>query len=94
MLDGAMLVWFVLTMMSLLFVAMDIRSTPESPVLKWGFVLLTAYTGPLGAFLYVLGCREPLPGLHGVTWQHAGGRCLARRCIVWRAMAKVSWRVL
>ena len=33
-------------------------------MLKWGFVLLTAYTGPLGAFLYVLGCREPLPGLH------------------------------
>jgi hypothetical protein len=25
---------------------------------------LTAYTGPVGAFLYVLGCREPLPGLH------------------------------
>jgi Domain of unknown function (DUF4396) len=48
----------------LLFVAIDIRSTPESPVLKWGFVLLTAYTGAFGAFLYVLGCREPLPGLH------------------------------
>jgi len=64
MLDGVMLLWFVLTVMSLLFVAIDIRSTPESPVLKWGFVLLTAYTGPLGAFLYVLGCREPLPGLH------------------------------
>jgi hypothetical protein len=44
--------------------AIDIRSTPESPVLKWGFVLLTAYTGVFGAFLYVLGCREPLPGLH------------------------------
>lgn len=42
----------------------DIRTTPASPVLKWGFILLTAYTGPLGAFLYVLGCREPLPGLH------------------------------
>jgi hypothetical protein len=27
-------------------------------------VLLTAYTGVIGAFLYVLGCREPLPGLH------------------------------
>lgn len=64
MLDGVMLLWFVLTVLSLLFVAVDIRSTPESPVLKWGFVLLTAYTGPLGAFLYVLGCREPLPGLH------------------------------
>ena len=33
-------------------------------MLKWGFVLLTAYTGVVGAFLYVLGCREPLPGLH------------------------------
>ena len=44
--------------------AVDIRSTPESPVLKWGFVLLTAYTGVVGAFLYVLGCREPLPGTH------------------------------
>ena len=64
MLDGVMLLWFVLAAASLLFVAMDIRATPESPVLKWGFVLLTAYTGVAGAFLYVLGCREPLTGLH------------------------------
>jgi hypothetical protein len=64
MLDGVMLLWFLLTAAALLFVAVDIRSTPESPVLKWGFVLLTAYTGVIGAFLYVLGCREPLPGLH------------------------------
>jgi len=56
--------WFALTALSVVFVAVDIRKTPESPVLKWGFVLLTAYTGPVGAFLYVLGCREPLPGLH------------------------------
>ena len=64
MLDGVMLLWFLLTAASLLFVAVDIRTTPESPVMKWGFVLLTAYTGVVGAFLYVLGCREPLPGLH------------------------------
>src|SRR5499427_2095522 len=64
MLDGVMLLWFILAALALLFVAIDIRSTPESPVLKWGFVLLTAYTGVFGAFLYVLGCREPLPGLH------------------------------
>ena len=64
MLDGVMLLWFILTTLSLLFVVVDIRITPASPVLKWGFILLTAYTGPLGAFLYVLGCREPLPGLH------------------------------
>jgi hypothetical protein len=64
MLNGVMLLWFALTAMSVVFVAVDIRSSPESPVLKWGVVLLTAYTGPIGAFLYVLGCREPLPGLH------------------------------
>lgn len=59
-----MLLWFLLTAAAVLFVAIDVQSTPESPVLKWGFGLLTAYAGPLGAFLYVLGCREPLPGLH------------------------------
>ncbi len=64
MLSGVMLLWFILTAISVLFVAIDSIKTPESPVLKWGFILLTAYTGPIGAFLYVLGCREPLPGLH------------------------------
>ncbi len=64
MLDGVMLLWFILTAISVVFVAVDIRKTPESKVLKWGFILLTLYTGPVGAFLYVLGCREPLPGLH------------------------------
>jgi hypothetical protein len=77
MLNGVMLLWFLLTAMAVLFVAIDTRSTPESPVLKWGFVLLTAYTGPFGAFLYVLGCREPLPGLHeryiAVRWRQVLG---------------------
>jgi Domain of unknown function (DUF4396) len=77
MLDGVMLLWFLLTAAALLFVAVDIHSTPESPVLKWGFVLLTAYTGVVGAFLYVLGCREPLPGLHeqyvAARWRQALG---------------------
>jgi hypothetical protein len=77
MLDGVILLWFVLTALALLFVAIDIRSTPESPVLKWGFLLLTAYTGVVGAFLYVLGCREPLAGLHeryvAVRWRQTLG---------------------
>ena len=77
MLDGVMLLWFLLTAAALLFVVVDIRTTPESPVLKWGFVLLTAYTGVVGAFLYVLGCREPLPGLHeryvAARWRQALG---------------------
>ncbi len=77
MISGVMLLWFVLTAMAVAFVAIDILSTPESPVLKWGFILSTAYTGPIGAFLYVLGCREPLPGLHerytAVRWRQVLG---------------------
>jgi hypothetical protein len=77
MLEGVMLLWFLLVAASLLFVTIDIRSTPESPVMKWGFVLVTAYTGVIGAFLYVLGCREPLPGLHeryvAARWRQALG---------------------
>lgn len=77
MLDGVMLLWFVLAACAFLFVAIDIRTTPESPVMKWGFVLVTAYTGVVGAFLYVLGCREPLPGLHeqyvAAQWRQALG---------------------
>src|SRR5262249_25403516 len=84
MLDGVMLLWFLLTAAAFLFVAADIRTTPESPTLKWGFGLVTAYTGVIGAFLYVLGCREPLPGLHeryvAARWRQALGstmHCIA-----------------
>jgi hypothetical protein len=63
MLSGVMLLWFLLTTLAVIFVAWDIRSTPESPVLKAGFVLITCYTGPFDAFLYVLGCREPFTGV-------------------------------
>jgi hypothetical protein len=77
MLDGVILLWFILTAMSLAFVVYDIRKTPESVVLKWGFILLVAYTGPIGLFLYVIGCREPLPGLHeryvSVLWRQVLG---------------------
>ncbi len=34
MLDGVMLLWFLLTAISLLYVVTDIRTTPESSVLK------------------------------------------------------------
>lgn len=77
MLNGIIFLWFLLTGLSVVFVATDILRTPESPVLKWAFVLITAYTGPIGAFLYVLGCREPLPGLHerytAARWRQALG---------------------
>ncbi len=77
MLEGMMLMWFPLTAASVLFVSIDSRSTPASPVLKWGFNLFTLYGGPIGAFLYVLGCREPLRDTHeryvAAMWRQALG---------------------
>ena len=77
MLDGVMLLWFILTALSVLYVAIDILTTPEAVVLKWGFVILTCFVGPFGAFFYVLGCREPLPGTHEqyvhATWKQVLG---------------------
>ncbi|OYY91832.1 MAG: hypothetical protein B7Y45_02420 [Sphingomonas sp. 28-66-16] len=64
MLNGVILLWYMLTALAVGFVAIDIRSSPVSPVMRWAFVLFTAYTGPIGVFLYVLGCREPLPDRH------------------------------
>ena len=65
MIEGAMLLWWVLTVPAFLFVLIDIfRTTPEATVMKWAFVILTAFTGPIGAFFYVLGCREPIKGTH------------------------------
>ncbi len=64
MLLGAALLWTIQVLASVAFVAWDIRKTPESPVMKWAFVIFTLYSGLLGALLYVLACREPLPGTH------------------------------
>ncbi len=96
MLAGVMLLWFFLTAISVLFVAIDILRTPESPVLKWAFILFTAYTGPVGAFLYVLGCREPLPGLHekytAVRWRQVLGSTM--HCVAGDGLGIVAGAIL
>lgn len=43
MLSRVMLMWPLLTAASVLFVAIDIYKTPESAILKWGFVLLNGH---------------------------------------------------
>lgn len=77
MIQGIMTAWFILTGLSLAFIIVDIPKTPESTVLKWAFVILVVFTGPLGAFFYVLGCREPLKGTHeqyvSSTWRQVLG---------------------
>jgi hypothetical protein len=63
--DVVLIVWFVLTGLSVAYVAYDAYfNNPELTVMKWGWVLVTLYTGPIGAGLYVLSCQEPRPGTH------------------------------
>lgn len=63
--DGALVVWFALTALATAYVAWDaFRRTPEMTVMKWGWILVTLYTGPIGGAVYVLSCQEPRPGAH------------------------------
>ena len=58
-------VWLIVAVLSAAYVAYDqFRSNPEAPVMKWGFVLVTLYMGPIGLLLYVMADKEPGPGLH------------------------------
>lgn len=63
--DVVALVWMVLTIGATAYVAWDaFTNNPELTVMRWGWVLVTLYTGLLGAVLYVLSCKEPRPGTH------------------------------
>src|SRR6202163_4887733 len=63
--DYFLVVWFVLAALSTAYVAWDqFRNNPEPPVMKWGFILVTLYMGPIGLLLYVLADKEPRPGEH------------------------------
>lgn len=83
--DLALVVWFALTALSVVYVAWDAwRNNPEMKVMRWGWVLITFYTGPVGAALYVLSCQEPAPGTHEAfitpLWKQALGstiHCMA-----------------
>ncbi|MER8973278.1 MULTISPECIES: DUF4396 domain-containing protein [unclassified Mesorhizobium] len=65
--DYFLVVWFALALASTLYVGFDqYRNNPEPVVMKWGFILVTLYMGPLGLLLYVLADKEPRPGEHEV----------------------------
>ncbi|MEO1224398.1 MAG: DUF4396 domain-containing protein [Pseudomonadota bacterium] len=76
MLAGALIVWFVLTGLSVLFVVYDsVTNGVTSWVQRAAWILVTIYTGPIGAFAYLLTCRRPFPGGHDAftrpTWKQA-----------------------
>jgi manganese oxidase len=63
--DYALAIWFVLAAASTAYVGVDqYRNNPEPVVMKWGFILITLYLGPVGLLLYVLADKEPRPGEH------------------------------
>lgn len=74
MLEGAMLVWFILAAASTAFVIWDSLSNGvTSWVQRMAWILVSLYTGPVGAFFYLLACRRPFPGVHdrftAATWK-------------------------
>ncbi len=63
--DVVLIGWFVLVAASVVYVAWDAwRNNPELTVMKWGWLLVTLYLGPVALALYVLSCKEPFPGTH------------------------------
>src|SRR3712207_5941717 len=75
--DVVLLGWFALTALSVGYVALDIRKNPDFPVMKWAWLLVTLYMGPIAAALYVLSDKEPAPGTHEAfirpLWKQALG---------------------
>lgn len=65
LIDTVLIVWFSLTALSVVYVAWDaFTKNPELTVMKWGWLLVTLYIGPIGAALYILSCQEPEPMQH------------------------------
>lgn len=65
MLEGAVLVWSVLTLASSAFVIWDsVVNGVTSWVQRAAWILVTVYTGPVGLFFYLIACRRPFPGGH------------------------------
>ena len=63
--DYFLAAWFALAAASTIYVAVDqFRNNPEPTVMKWGFILVTLYMGPIGLLIYVLADKEPRPGEH------------------------------
>ena len=84
-LDPLLIVWFVLTALSVAYVAWDaFTRNPELRVMKWGWLLVTLYGGPIMAAAYVLSCQEPATERHEdfvrPLWKQAFGssiHCMA-----------------
>ena len=80
-LDPLLIAWFVLTGLSVAYVAWDaFTRNPELKVMKWGWLLVTLYGGPIMAAAYVLSCQEPANEQHEdfvrPLWKQAFGSAI------------------
>jgi len=78
LIDRIVVIWFVLTAISVVYVAWDaFTRNPEMKIMRFGWVLVTLYLGPISAVFYILSCREPAPGEHekfvAPMWKQALG---------------------
>jgi hypothetical protein len=95
--DGAVRLSFALTLASLVLVVIDLARSPSiAIVMKWGWTLVVAYTGPIGLVIYLLSCREPLPGMHGKyvapLWKQAVGSTI--HCVAGDATGIIAGALL
>ena len=84
--DAVLLGWFAVTAASVAYVVYDafVRGNPDVTVMKWGWLLVTLYMGPVALLLYVLSDQEPRPGTHAAfirpLWKQGVGstvHCIA-----------------
>lgn len=83
--DIGLLIWFAATGLSVGYIAYDLFTrTPEMKVMKWGWLLVALYTGPVAFVVYWFSCREPSLGTHekfvAPLWKQSVGstiHCLA-----------------
>ena len=76
--DVLLWIWFALTFLSTAYVAYDIFTrTPEMKIMRWAWIAVTLYTGPIGLVIYWFSCREPRHIRHEVfivpLWKQAVG---------------------
>lgn len=80
-LDTVLVAWFALTAFSVIYVAWDaFTRNPELKVMKWGWLLVTLYGGPIMAAAYALSCQEPANERHETfirpLWKQAFGSAI------------------
>lgn len=88
--DGFLTLWFALTIISFVYVLWDqITNTPSLRIMTLAWALIIIYTGPLGFFLYLISCRQPMPKMHDEFikdhWKQAVGSTI--HCVAGDATA-------